>query len=164
MSRPYRSLWFNDERKWKSNDLLDDVLQVGKQKAIGYVIENTTYLTKEFDMRALAEQLYAENKLIRIVEDGDMLLLWAGDSAMMRIILDKNKELIEKNGWPLEPESFFDRISSEDIDHHDNPDMYHVVCDLFNSWCLHCEIPIRKQFVDGSIKYISAHPYDPDKK
>jgi len=164
MNKPYRSLDFNNERKWKSTALLDDVLQVGKHKAIGYVIQNKSYSIKEFDMQALMEQLKAEHKLVRLVKNNGMILIWAGDSQMMTVVLDKHKALIEQNGWPTTPKAFFDRITVEDIDHFNNPDMYHVVCDLFNSWCLHCETPIPKKFVDGSTKYISANPYDPDIK
>lgn len=164
MKKPYRSLDFNNERKWKATDHLDDVLQVGKHKAIGYVVENISYTHKDFDMQALAGQLYAEGKLLRVVTEGDLLFLWAGDCNMIATILEANKSLIEKNGWPLTAEVFFDRLSVEDIKHSLNAEMYHLVCDLFNSWCLWCEVPVRKKFVDGSTRFISANPYDPDDK
>jgi len=163
-SKPYRSIDFNDERKWKTTHLLDDVLQVGKQKAIGYVVDYTKYSTKEFDMQTIANQLSSQGKLIRIVDLNEMKLLWVGDKQMIKSILNKNASLTSNNGWPLDAEQFFNRIAVEDIDHTDNPEMYHVVCDLFNSWCLWCEKPIWKKFVDGSTRAISANPYDPDSK
>jgi hypothetical protein len=39
MEKPYRSIYFNDERKWKSNHRDDDILQVGIKKAIGYICD-----------------------------------------------------------------------------------------------------------------------------
>lgn len=162
-SRPFRSLNFNDERKWKTTQDLDDVLQVGIHKAIGYLYQNTNYQHQTFDLQTLAAQMQAGNKLVAIVTEGDHTLLWVGDTQMMNAFLEVHKEVVTANNWSTVAKEFFDRICKEDIDHANNPGMYHVVCELFNSWCLFCERPIRKKFIDGSIRTISAQPYDPDK-
>lgn len=163
-TRPYRSLDFNNERKWKSTHDLDDVLQVGTHKAIGYVSQNTAYQHQTFDLQALTVQMRDSNKLVTVVSEGNHILLWVGDTQMMNVILDAHKEVVLANGWSTVAKEFFVRLSKESIEHIHNPNMYHVVCDLFNSWCLWCEKSIVKKFIDGSTRYISANPYDPDKK
>lgn len=161
---PYRSTKFNDERKWKTTHRLDDVLQVGKLKAVGYVIENKTYTTKEFDMDELARQLFNDGKIISFAEDNILRLLWVGDQVMMDNVIAKHKGAIEEYNWPTNSFSFLSRLASEDVSHKKNPEMYHVICDMFNSWCLHCERPLVKKCLDGSVQYLSSNPYDPDKE
>jgi len=171
MTKPYRSLSYNDERKWKTTHLLDDVLQVGKHKAIGYVAseKNSSFLENAigYNLDELYTQLTKPGTLTVIRTNNErpgLTKLWVGDVKMMRRILNKNADIIIKNNWPLLPEKFFDRISVESIDHHNNPDMYHVVCDLFNSWCLWCEQPVWRKCPDGSTKPFSVNSYDPDEQ
>lgn len=161
---PYRSIRFNDERKWKTTHLLDDVLQVGKLKAVGYVTERISFITKEFDLPALSIQLFNDHKLIRITEKGDVRFLWVGDPQMMSDVINKHIDIISNINWPTNSDEFLTKLSREHVEHRDNRDMYHVICDMFNSWCLWCEQPISKKHVDGSMQWYSQHPYDPDKE
>lgn len=169
MSRPYRSIYYNDERKWKSTSILDDVLKVGTVKALGYVASSMTFKFEEnghkYDLDKLATKLQSPDKYV-IMTYGEIpkdKKLWVGDQRMMSEVLNRNIETLRKNNWPFSPSEFFNRIIHENISHKDNPDMYHIVCELFNSWCLWCEKAISKKFADGSTKYMSANPYDPDK-
>lgn len=171
MNKPYRSIAFNDERKWKMNHLLDDVLQVGKHKAIGYVAseEKASFVENAigYNLDDLCKQLTKSGTLTVITTNNErpgLKKLWVGDVKMMRRILNKHTDLLRKSGWPVSPHKFFDRISVESIDHTANPDMYHVVCELFNSWCLWCERPVWRQCPDGSSKPFSINPYDPDEQ
>lgn len=141
MRKHYRSIYFNDERKWKLTCKFDDVYQVGNVKAIGY------------SSKDLLNNNDFNGKLIMIKGDH----LYVGDKHMIQSIADLNKEVLIKSGWTLDAEGIFNNVCNINIDHGSNIDLYHVIADLFNSWCLWCEAP---RFKDG-IAY-SKNPYDPD--
>lgn len=152
MKKPYRSPEFNDERKWKAKNLLDDVVQVGKQKAIGYVCISDTILLEDLEtMFPTKLTYYKADRLVPV--------FYVGDMGMMQKIIDHNKDLLIKNNWSLNAVKVFDRVCREDVAHEENPDMYHFIADLFNSWCLWCEKPI---WVAKKNQPLSEHPYDPD--
>lgn len=159
MNRPYRSDDFNDERKWKMKRSLDDVAQVGKLKAVGYVGE-----APNRDLKRLKKSFVAKNKLayFRPV-GGDMACdtLWVADMVMMFPILEANKNVLLKAGWPTDAEEVFLKLIYTDVDHRKSKKLYHMICDLFNSWCLHCEKPV---WVPGRKEPMSENPYDPDMK
>ncbi len=162
MKKPYRSRDFNDERKWKSYHLIDDVKQVGLQKAVGYIIKSLTFSftenTIKEDFVLLEKEFKEQGKLTKIIRDKIPLeILWVGDPAMMKTILDNNEEIIVKSGWSVNPKEFFSKLCKTDIDHNKNRPMYHIIAELFNSWCLWCEKPI---WFDGNA--LSENPYDPD--
>lgn len=158
MKRPYRSVEFNDERKWKSKQDHDDVLQVGIQKAVGYTIFDTN--DKE-SLMSLHESMARQGKFVFIKEekDYDFNVLWTGDKTMMQPILDKKKELLTQAECPHDAENFFKMICHDHVDHDENEELYHLICDLFNSWCLWCESPVRGP--DRGV-LLSKYPYDPD--
>jgi hypothetical protein len=164
MDKPYRSIDFNDERKWKSTNLLDDVLQVGVHKAIGYVSASSVSSYKEnvigTDLLELEKVLIKNGKITLLqVEDSNNSFLWAGDQEMIQSILNKNQNILLEYKYPTDAKEFFMKLASEDvIDHNSNQKMYHLVAELFNSWCLWCE---DKIWIYGE-KILSTHPYDPD--
>lgn len=165
MKRAYRSTEFNDERKWKSKSSLDDVLQVGTHKAVGYICQIEDHEDhNEQAILKLQSQLLANGKLTIYEQDFDpdhewCPSLWAGDEKMIQSILDRNRDLVITSGWPAQAASFFDRLVRDDVSHKNNRDMYHLICELFNSWCLHCEKTI---WVKGRSAPLSEHPFDPD--
>jgi hypothetical protein len=167
MKMPYRSIDFNDERKWRRKHPLDDVLQVGVQKAIGYIVNAkcTDTPTYPVDLEALKERLAKKGRLVDIMPPNESLpaeALWVGDAEMMQPILDKNSKILVDAKWPTTAKAFFNKICRTDVDHDPipwlpnriaNKKLYHVICDLFNSWCLFCE---RCIWIDG--KPLSEHP------
>jgi hypothetical protein len=123
-----RSVFFNDERKWHASHPFDDVLQVGTAKAVGYVCtEETPDITadKLVLVRSADDSIYSRT-------------FWVCDRLMAQAVLDKHSATVTAHGWPMDARRFFVRLVFEDIPHNA---LYHVVCDLFNSWCLHCEPP-----------------------
>ncbi len=159
MKIPYRNKLFNDERKWKHQNEFDDIRQVGIKKAIGYisypqsnVCPGLIYLEDEFN-----------DKLTAIVYCDCIAYLWVGDKYMIQNIINENSKIVINSGWPLDAYEFFVRLTKENICHDNNKKLYHVVCDMFNSWCLFCEEPVW--FVDGQLlnNPLSTHPHDPDK-
>lgn len=157
--KTFRSIDFNDERKWKSTCLLDDVLQVGSKKALGYVtappIENLSELADRF--RTSGKMVYLKEK---ISSCGDKIsYLWVGDEILIQDVLNENLAILIKNKWPLSGKEVFDLVCRTDVDHFENIEMYHFICDLFNSWCLWCE---RTCFDENQKMFLSKDPYDPD--
>jgi hypothetical protein len=165
MKKPYRSIEFNDERKWKATHALDDLLQVGNQKALGYICswKGETFKENVYgqDIKALKRSLAKSGKLVslRKKHDGKCLVLWAGDKKMIQKILNRHKSLLKKSRWTADAKEFFKRISRTDVAHDQNEELYHLVAKLFNSWCLWCEKPI---WVKGRKEPLSENPYDPD--
>lgn len=147
--KPYRSKDPNDERKWKKVYALDDVDEVGNQKAIGYVCARVKGERDPLDgawsiayLRVMGKLFKEKGKLTHIRPADDSVgcqSLWVGDPTMMQKILDRHTKLLEKNKCPIDAKSFFSWICNTDIDHQENPDMYHMICELFNSWCLWCK-------------------------
>lgn len=189
MTRPYRSINYNDERKWKSTQLFDDVLQVGIKKAIGYICSNKDDQERDKAViENLVQQLFQQGKLVSQKETAitlknlqfrgfnrdpkklklldkslDFWTFYVGDKDMIANIINQHQELLTKNNWKIDPEWVFNKICKEQVDHYDNQELYHVVCDLFNSWCLHCEEPDwTGPLVNKEIVPLSRHPYDPD--
>jgi len=76
---------------------------------------------------------------------------------MISNILKSNDEVVRASKWPVTPKKFFDKLCKIEIAHQKNPRLYHVICDLFNSWCLWCEGP--STYKDGT--FYSSNPYDP---
>lgn len=166
MAKPYRSVWFNDERKWKMTKLADDVLQVGVHKAVGYIFnlnfeEPNSPHKEKHNLVKIEKLLLKQGKLvdIRPGQDGRITVMHAGDSSMMKSILDNNKELLRKSKWPVTPKAVLKKIATMDVKHDENAPLYHVICELFNSWCLWCEKSI---WVVGMTEPQSAQPHDPD--
>lgn len=155
MKKPYRSKEFNDERKWKAKSLLDDVTQVGKQKAMGYVLVETdkqlNLFKKKFGKQLTYYKSWGRNY--------STPTFWVGDKKMIQDIINNNKDLLIKNDWSLDASEVFNRICIYDVDHEYSPELYHFITDLFNSWCLWCEKPIM---VSGKSQPDSASPFDPD--
>lgn len=162
MIRPYRSIYFNDERKWKVNNKWDDVYQVGLKKAIGYVpIDfNSDELFEIVYHFSKSNKLFLINSNLNSIKNPDRYTVWAGDKIMIQNIIDANLDIISKYKWPLDAEEFFNKICFENIRHKDNEELYHVINDLFNSWCLFCEIPI---VAPNNFIHLSKNPYNPDK-
>jgi len=157
--RPYRSVDFNDERKWKTHHEHDDVYQVGTQKSIGYVIV-------EFNEDDLLQKMKLDfkEKFTHIVRSEHFYVFWVGDKEMMQSILDYHQHLLAKSNWPLDAHSFFERVVTDDVYHDKDSYMYHLIAKLFNSWCLWCELPgqLKLNPDDNSGTYLSRYPYDPD--
>lgn len=135
---PYSSFNFNEERKWIRQNKLDDIMMVGIKKAIGYV----SFYGKNKDLqKTILLQNKFQDKLTKIVSISNYDILWVGDKDMIQYIINNNYELIIKSGWSIAACEFFNRLTTEDICHDKNSQLYHVVCELFNSWCLWCEKP-----------------------
>lgn len=157
MKKPYRSTNFNDERKWKSNHPFDDVLQVGKLKAVGYV------RGEPFDIETLKNNFIKSGKLVKLISG----TLWVGDHDMisLQINIDKNVKILTNANWIISAEEVFNNIckNNEDSQHNNNSDLYHLITELFNSWCLWCEYPIYNKNSTSRYDYfLSQNPYDPD--
>jgi hypothetical protein len=146
--KPYRSIDFNDERKWKSKHPLDDIYQVGIQKSMGYV---------RYSSEINLEKLHLSNSKLIFFKKGAVNTLWVGDIAMMQLILDSNKETLINNAWSIQASEVFDRICKHDVRHHENNILYHLITDLFNSWCLWCETPV---WSEQSTEPSSKKPHD----
>lgn len=168
--KSYRSINFNDERKWKSSSPHDDVLQVGKLKAVGYVgytkidaCYRAGMLLKE-EAPHIINHLLENNKFVHICDEFNgsgnscMTWIWAGDYFMIDSLIQKHASKIKKNNWPLIPEQFFARIIADNIGHDENPIMYHVINDFFNSWCLWCEQPIINSDKFNPMKLLGKFP------
>lgn len=165
----YRSTDFNDERKWKRYHQNDDVLQVGKQKAIGYIFTRDSKRITAFEK--LFIKFRNQGKFVALFNEpypqrnvsiaAGLTILWVGDPNMMQSILNKKKFLLKKNHWSSDANKFFNRIIKTKIRHEKNPAMYHLICQLFNSWCLWCEP--RPTYMDNG-EILSQYPFDPDKR
>jgi hypothetical protein len=156
MKQVYRSVDFNDERKWKASNLLDDVMQVGIKKSIGYICNQPTE-----EHRKLKKQFIKEGKLVYLDLTEDFSILWVGDPQMMQTIIDKNKNILLENGWKTDTKLVFKEITKTDIAHNENKKLYHLICKFFNSWCLWCQRPIKAP-KNSKYSVLSEHPYDPD--
>lgn len=150
----YRSIDFNDERKWKHKNPYDDVVQVGKQKSIGYVVLDHE---DELNQFSISKDKFTN---LKFREEAKFYIYHVGDKQMMQGILEQNKDLLIASGWECDAEFVFNKICTTDIAHDENENLYHLICDLFNSWCLWCE-PLLKD-VSGCYKFVSVNPYDPD--
>lgn len=158
MSKPYRSVLFNDERKWKSTELRDDVYQVGIQKAMGYICLEEGESTEELDKRFSVKMT-----CFKPAGNGyGAPTYWVGDAPMIQAILDKNKELLDKNEWSCNAAYVFNRLSLYQVNHEYNKELYHMITDLFNSWCLWCEPMTEPVLLDGRSDFLSANLFDPD--
>ena len=82
-----------------------------------------------------------------------------GNKPMIQNILDHHKDLLIKSDWPLNAKDFFYKLCFTDVDHEENKELYHLICDLFNSWCLWCD---EKIWISGQSSPLSANPYDLD--
>lgn len=165
MKKIYRSIDFNDERKWKSKHRFDDVFQVGFQKAVGYLCwipGKEDNELKEYIFNLLNMGLFEPNKLVLVTNSSsdshkNFPILYVGDVAMMQPILDKNKKILIASNWSTDAKEVFYKIAYHDVLHNENDKLYHVICELFNSWCLWCEPSIKKDN-----KFFSVDPYDPE--
>jgi hypothetical protein len=163
MKKPYRSIDFNDERKWKSNYKFDDILQVGIQKAIGY----TAFTESEMDdLKDLENQFINNGKITHSILNPkgfayNINVLWVGDLKMIQSILDPHKDYLRKKRYPVRAKNFFLKICEHHVDHDKDEKLYHIITDLYNSWCLWCEkLTCNKS---GKVpQFLSTHPYDPD--
>jgi hypothetical protein len=166
MKRPYRSKDFNDERKWKSNHPHDDVLQVGIQKAIGYVCWLSGHQTN--DLKELVFDMFDSGKLVMFrgsnsISHMNFPILYVGDERMIQSIADRQKDVLVKAGWPTEAGLIFEKICSVGVKHDENEELYHLIADLFNSWCLWCDIPLWPEG-EKIHEPFSRNPYDPDEE
>jgi hypothetical protein len=162
MEKAYRSIDFNDERKWKRNHPLDDVLQVGIKKSIGYICDSP-----EKELKILKKSFLKKDKFVFLEVapslDKRVPVLWVGDKVMMQNILDNQKDILMENDWPTKAKQVFQKIITDDVVHEENKILYHLIADLFNSWCLHCE-PYILVKENGKFIYLSPRPYDPDEE
>lgn len=85
--------------------------------------------------------------------------LWVGDEKMISRHVNDNKELLMKSGWELDAKEIFDNIIHNEYDHGKDKELYHFICELFNSWCLFCEGCIWKK---GYKEPFSVNPFDPE--
>ena len=99
MKKPYRNIYFNDERKWKSTHHTDDVLQVGKQKAIGYILATPYPCEQKCSLSELNEIENTlknnETKLVCRYKPNHSLhdtYLYVGDKNMIEAQLEKAKK------------------------------------------------------------------------
>jgi len=168
--RPYRSRYFNDERKWKSHHIDDDVFQVGTHKAIGYILKDKDY-NPDRDLNTLRNKFLKQNRFSTIIKPSDYLsrrigmeILWVGDKVMIQNILDQQKDVLIKSKWPTDAKKFFDKICVTDVGHDENQELCHLIADLFNSWCLHCQgfSGVEKSEDGRSGVPLSDNPYDPE--
>ncbi len=129
------------ERKWKVQGLLDDIFQVGYKKAIGYISQSKSLKysenCKNENFIELRKYFIKTDKLTYL-DNKSLHKLWVGDKIMIQSILNKNKNLLLKNDWPIDAEKFFFRICKEYVYHNDNKQFYHLINKLFNSRCLFC--------------------------
>lgn len=163
----YRSIYFNDERKWKASSKYDDVFQVGVCKAVGYIYADTNgFISKEncieYNLYDLEKSFVKNGKLTRIVSKIKYDELWVGDPSMIQFILDKNKKILTASDWSCEASVFFEKLTCTKVYHEQCPNMYHVISELFNSWCLWCEEKIWAPDESGKNIPFSLHPYDPE--
>lgn len=161
-NRPYRSIDFNDERKWKRYHYFDDIFQVGIQKAIGYVSIDS--ICKDYSVSSidsLKELLIRNNKLVYLKNKNDEYghgTFWVGDREMIQSIIDNQRDILNTHGWNDDAGQVFYRICQHSVEHEENRELYHLITDLFNSWCLWCDP--RAIMIDD--KFMSINPYDPD--
>ena len=146
----YRNISFNDERKWKRKHPLDDILQVGIKKAMGYVVNAQCKDTPTYplDLEPIRDGLIKRGLFAKIVWEQQLIngekwyvaeRLWVGDEKMIQAILNKHKSVLEAAKWPTKAEDVFNKVCENRCEHSDNKEMYHLICKLFNSWCLFCE-------------------------
>ena len=138
-------------------------MQVGLKKAIGNVIDDPDrYLGR--DIKLLEKEARQKDKLVLYSSGGQYCgpALWVGDKLMMQSILDNHYNFLISVGWPVDASLFFRKISGlpVSVPHDQNTQLYHLINELFNSWCLFCEPRSGKNDEKG--KMLSAHPYDPD--
>ena len=155
--KSYRSIYFNDERKWKSNNLLDDITQVGIKKAMGHIC-----VTQDMSLKKLKKDF--SNKLNYYLDDEIVPTFHVGDEKMIQTLINKNINILIKNNWKLSAKEVFYKVCVNDISHDDNKELYHFITDLFNSWCLFCEEPVWVFRKDSKTRKIpmSKFPFDPD--
>lgn len=152
----YRSVDFNDERKWKHKNPYDDVVQVGKQKSIGYVVLDHE---DELNQFSIDKDKFS---YMKFDEEGKFYVYHVGDKQMMQTILDQNKDLVIAAGWEVDAEFVFNKICTTHPCHEGQMELYHLICDLFNSWCLWCDPIDWRDIGQGRRKPFSVDPFDPD--
>ena len=171
----YRSIDFNDERKWKHKHPNDDVNQVGIQKAIGHICNDRNKFDSD-GIKELQLKFLESGKFTHLKFDRSLYILHVGDKDWIQKILNINVELINQHKLNCDAEWFFNYIANNQIWHDEflneirpenkivSKDLYHMICELFNSWCLWCEPRIWHIDDNGTSHLLSADPYDPDLK
>lgn len=123
---------YSEQEKEK---LLDDLRRVGPAKPLGYLPIDTLVhicdvkleeIEKELKQKGL-KTIISSAKECGVTESG---ALYCYDEEALRQFLEKNREILESEGWPIDPELFV-RYS---IQFHANgkTDLFDVIADAYD--------------------------------
>ena len=118
--------------KQKIECLLSDLRLVGPEKPLGYLPLDILDKYK-IDSEELKEELRQKGLKILILSREESNIcdngaFYAYDEAPLKKLLDNNRPILEKHGWPTEPESFVRHLK---VSIKDKGDLRELIADAF---------------------------------
>lgn len=99
----------------EAHELWQDLNEVGNTKALGYLpIDALIYVCRVTNLEELAKT-YREKglkaKFMQRPGDTEIGNLYVWDETLLQRLLTENKELLNKENWPITPEAFVDTVN-----------------------------------------------------
>lgn len=124
------------------HDNLNDLRRVGPNKPLGFLAISRIYSEGSSikEMRSEAASKGLKTKLFPIgipiaglgrfgVSLTSSGAFFVYDEEALRHFLDKNRNILEKNKWPTDPNKFINKVTSEDVPN--KTELFDVVADAF---------------------------------
>lgn len=122
-------------KKERINRIMDDLRQVGPQKPLGYLPINTLIKICQISPESVEKELHKKGlKTLRLEEEEEETnvvggALYAYDENSLQELLTNHQELLTKEGWPVESESFIRNLV---VHAPQKTDLFNLIADAFN--------------------------------
>lgn len=120
-------------KKEKINKLMDDLRQVGPQKPLGYLPIDTLIKICKTSPESVEKELHEKGlKTLRLQDEETNVVggaLYAYDENSLQELLTTHQELLTKEGWPINSESFIRNLV---VHAPQKTDLFNLIADAFN--------------------------------
>ena len=115
----------------RKEELLNDLRLVGEEKPLGYLPILTLRKICGIDPQKMREELESKGIVVVEFKEDECRVpggaLYAYDRNALGRLLESGKTILEKNGWPTEPDGFVRNLKVFGED----PDLYHLIMRAF---------------------------------
>lgn len=114
--------------------LLDDLLMVGPEKPMGYLVEEAINscdvsvddLKRRLEEKGLVVKIY---KRVRTIAKGPVIFVY--DKAALERLLKDNEDILKAAGWPVTAEEFVDKVGNKEAKF--GTALYNLIAKAFGS-------------------------------
>lgn len=131
ISRIKDRLTQNSHHRKEKEELLNDLRLVGEEKPLGYLPIPTLREICGTDPQKMREELESKGIVVVEFQEEECRVaggaLYAYDRNVLGRLLESGKTILEKNGWPTDPDGFVRHLKVFGGD----PDLYHLIMRAF---------------------------------